>query len=233
MSNNRVLAKLWRWETLNDQYQSLLDERPALFRNLNIEHTISIITNPVTIRQEEVRRNVKIGILYQDEYLIFLKDLVMFPNGSIGTYIRILPASTKSGVVILPILNDRVVMLRHFRHSTRRIHLELPRGFAKDDMDETENAVEEILEETGFDIVGIEKLGEVHPDTGILASKANVYCATLSPGSNHTATDIIESICKVEFFTLAEIKMLISEGEISDGYTLSALAMFWVKNNIV
>src|SRR2546429_117950 len=69
-----------------------------------------------------------VGIAFQDQYLMILRDAVRFPNGSLGTYTRMVSDRLR-GLVILPIHQGQVLLIRHFRHATRTWHLEIPRGF--------------------------------------------------------------------------------------------------------
>ena len=68
------------------------------------------------------------GISYRDPYLGLLRDAVIFPGGRVGIHHRVLSNSEPSGAAILPLLGDQIVLIRHFRHPSRRWHWEIPRG---------------------------------------------------------------------------------------------------------
>ena len=71
-----------------------------------------------------------VGVMFEDRYFLLLRDAVRFPDGSLGTYIRIGSRNPDSaGVAILPLLEEKVVLVRHYRHATQSWHLEIPRGF--------------------------------------------------------------------------------------------------------
>lgn len=214
---------------MNADYFLLMDEFPELFANPSIEKAIQIITDPELIQAAEQKLNTTIGIIYRDKYIILVKDLVVNPQGKQGTYIRILPATKTNGVVILPLIQDRAVFVRHFRHSTRRVHLEIPRGFSKEGVSVEENAATELLEETGYCIRSIELLGVVAPDTGLFSSQASIYAEYLEDEDRQDASDADEAICQIEIYALDAVKDMVARGEIVDGYTLSALALYWAK----
>ncbi|MGP3928192.1 hypothetical protein [Streptomyces sp. 8N616] len=68
-------------------------------------------------------------MVYEDAYVMLLRDPVRFPDGRTGTYIRSVSAMQEPGCVVLPLLGGEVVLLEHFRHATRSWHWEVPRGF--------------------------------------------------------------------------------------------------------
>lgn len=209
-------------------YARLIEERPCLFLNTSDHAAIRIITDRSAIADFEEAHNTKIGVLYQDSYVLFIKDLVEHPNGKIGTYIRIVPAAKESGVVLLPIDADKFILIKHFRHSTRRAHFEFPRGFGDDDLSVKENAAKELFEETGYTIRSLEFIGNVYPDTGLLSMQASVYAAYVDPQVKQAA-DGEEAICSIETVAPDRLRKMIQDGDITDGYTLSALALYWAR----
>jgi len=213
---------------MDQRYYQLIEERPELFSNKIGDSTVKIIIDPNDIRDFEIENNVVLGVIYQDQYIILLKDLVTHPNGKRGTYIRIISATRNSGVVILPILDDCIIFLKHFRHSTRSYHYEIPRGFGSDDLSVEENAAKELFEETGYSIRELRFLGRVHPDTGLLSTQANVYAAYVDVNAQ-SATDEEEAVCSIELIKMEAVKQMVASGEITDGYSLSALALYWAN----
>lgn len=212
---------------MKTDYLTLMQEYPSWFTNPPSGKCFFIVTDPDKIKEAEDELHTNLGVIYRDHYIILLKDLVIFPDGKVGTYIRIMPATKREGVVILPVLNDRFVLIRHYRHSTREVYLEIPRGFANDDLTIEDNAAQEMVEETGYKIRNLKRLGKIAPDTGLLGSQACVYLAYLENEEKHEATDTAEAINNMEFYTIDEIKHQIAAGEITDGYTLGALALYW------
>lgn len=202
-----------------EEYFKLMNDRPELFQSSDSDDFLRIITDPIEIKKLSGQLKTEVGILYKDKYIILVKDLVIFPNTNIGTYIRIIPGIGNGGVVVLPFLKDRIVMLKHFRHSTRKSYLELPRGFAELSLSNEDNAIKEVLEETRYHVDSIEYLGTIAPDTGLLATQAVVYKALLAPEKDNEEIDQNESIQKIECFTINEIKEMVVNGQIQDGYT--------------
>lgn len=204
-----------------EKYFKLAETRPELFNNTNA--TIKIITNKQEIMRLKEKMNV--GIVYEDKYIMVLKDPVEFPNGKSGTYIRILQKNENDGVVILPIYQNKVVLLKDFRHALRKNLLELPRGFCEDGLTIEENLKKELYEETGLNINSYELIGRIASDSGMMCSQPYVYLVTIDDINNIGTVDENEAISNIIFLNKEEFVKCISNGEIIDGFTLGAYAL--------
>jgi ADP-ribose pyrophosphatase len=176
-----------------------------------------------------------IGIVFEDEYLLVVRDAVIFRTGNVGTYIRVLERATltgQTGVVILPIRDNLIFLNRIFRHATRRWEIELPRGY-REEGDSPEKTVGiELLQEVGLEIDAIVNLGEIQPNTGLLAGSVQAYAVKLLPGQTKAAPEEGESISDTLTLTLDQVKQKILTGEIRDGFTISALYLAEIHNVI-
>lgn len=158
---------------------------------------------------KEAYDSSRVGIVFQDQYWICIRDAVIFPSGSRGTYNRLLWKSALDGcvgVAVLPITSDGKVMLNlNYRHATRSWELELPRGIRKHGETPQQAALRELREETGLKVKSFEMLGNVAPDTGSLASVIPVfYGIVISAGQN--SPDRSEAILKIMSFTKKELE---------------------------
>ena len=171
-----------------DYYRKLMIERPELFCNEVGNAGIYIYTEEDKIKEIKKQYHAEIGILYQDSYIMLLRDAVRHPNGENGTYIRIVYKSKGFGVVMLPLLkkekSEKIFLLKHFRHANRKEYLELPRGFAEDGVN---NVQKELLEEIGYGVESLQYLGKVAPDTGMIAGEALVYAVVVNPDNRKPA----------------------------------------------
>ncbi len=215
-------------------YFELMRLHPELFVNSDEDNTITILKDPSDIKEVEKSTNQKTGIIYKDKYIMLLKDAVAFPDNSKGTYIRIMPANGKNGTVILPIINNKILLLKHFRHSLRRFTWELPRGFGENHLSAIENAKKEIYEECGLEPKDCEILGKVNPDSGLLGSEAWIIKALIDESENDSPfiNDHEEAINEFKLFSIDEIKSMISQGIITDSFTISAIFLAMIKNSI-
>jgi ADP-ribose pyrophosphatase len=169
-------------------------------------------------------------LLYEDNYIAVLRDQVKFPGGASGRYLRIIEKSSFghgiAGIVVVPRLEDKFVLLRTFRHPTRSWEIEFPRGFSDAGQSPEENARREAREELGHDIHDLKYLGSVKCNTGLLASTVLVYEGTLQVSFDDLCPDDKnEAIDHYIIKTRQELTAMIREGKISDGFTLSALSL--------
>lgn len=216
------------------EYLTFAQKHPKLFENPpGIIFTILLDEDKIQQAEAETARRLaarglptewaKVGIVYQDQYLLLLRDAVRFPDGSLGTYIRFVNPGIAPGVIILPVCQGHVVLLRHFRHATRTWHLEIPRGFGEQGLSSETNARRELGEEIGAAGAGIQLtfLGDVYSDTGMSAAFNKLYYAEIE---TYREADIHEAIAELQVVPIAEFERLIRNNEITDGLTLSAYA---------
>lgn len=128
--------------TLAD-YLAFAKAHPKLFANPS-EGGITILLSEEEIQEAEAQMVqwleskgmptewARVGIVYRDQYALILRDAVRFPGGFLGTYIRFVgEEDDPPGVIVLPVYQGQVLLIRHFRHATRSWHTEIPRGFGK------------------------------------------------------------------------------------------------------
>ncbi|MFJ5549992.1 NUDIX hydrolase [Streptomyces sp. NPDC093225] len=195
-----------------ERYERLRAERPELFRNQ--PGGIEILTGPAAVAAAG-------GVLWEDQYLLLVRDPVRFPDGREGTYLRGIGATGEPGCVVLPMLpGGRVVLIEHFRHATRSWHWEVPRGMGTAGLGDRANAAKELGEEIGAKVLSLTPLGDVHPDSGMTADRVRLFAA-LVDGVGELETG--EGIRAARTMTFAEAEALVASGELSDGFTLAAL----------
>jgi len=160
------------------------------------------------------------GVVYADPYVMMLRDAVRRPSGDLGTYIRLVPAGNAAGVVILPIHNGRVVLVRHFRHATRNWQWELPRGFGLPGTDPADDARRELRDEIGVEAAKLHELGTIYPDTGMTAAAVRLFLAEVT--EEPWAADRAEGITEIREVSPEELAGLIRDESIKDGFTITA-----------
>ncbi|MBL1084014.1 NUDIX hydrolase [Streptomyces actinomycinicus] len=168
-------------------------------------------------------RPVPVGVVSAGRYLWYLRDPVRFPDGRLGLYDRILPPPGSSpGVVILPLVGPegRVVLIEHYRHATRSRHWEVVRGFGQPGATPTENVTRELREEISATPTAVIPLGELHPDTGLLAHKVALYAVRVDGIGE---VDKGEAIHRAITVTAAGAEEMVADGRITDGFTVAAL----------
>ena len=134
-----------------------------------------------------------------------------------------------SSTIIVEAHDGSILFVRQYRFPTGEFSWELPMGGL--DAGESPNvaAVRELEEETGI-CVNLKKIGEFRPVPGLTPQKASVFYGIVSDDdvrklSLYSAT--VDEIVERRFITVDEIKSMIERHEISDGFTLSSLSIFW------
>lgn len=217
------------------RYLSLIQERPELFTNTGAKGEIKIITNPERILAEQKRIQkdlhlkgfpkhwIDIGVLSEDEWFWIVRDMVEFPDGYIGGYIREINRKNQDGgfgVVLLCIRNNQILLIKKFRHEVRHFKLEFPRGFGEPTKTAEENARNELFEEIGVKNAQIELLTEVKEGIGGTC----VYVAKLLP-NQEIQLDTREGIGGAEWVLPSELHEMILDGRLSDQFTLWAYTL--------
>ncbi|MFG1776968.1 NUDIX hydrolase [Micromonospora sp. NPDC049048] len=173
-----------------------------------------------------------IGVVYEDAFVIALRDAVRFRNGRFGPYIRVLPAHPGTGAAVLPVLADgRLVLVRHFRHELRTWQWEIPRGFAEPGSDGATTAARELEEEVGLQSDKVELLGSLTGDGG----RDEVYLARLDARAlpeTGPAGATEEGIDEFRLVTPMELARMIAAGEVSDCYLLAAFAFATAQGHL-
>ena len=213
-------------------YWDLIHEFPELFDNKKA--LLKIVTNKTRVKtfQKKYKSELEkdglpptwseIGVVYDDPYVVILRDLVKFPDGSLKPYSRLVGRANLSGghgVVILPIFENKIIILKQYRHATRSWHLEVPRGFGTAGLSASENARKEIKEEIGGDIINLVDLGICHNNTGMEGSFVQLFLAKLASIGK---PEKMEGIKQIRSINLVNFEDLLENGTITDCFTIAA-----------
>lgn len=207
------MGKEWK------DYLQLKKERPELFK-CTPAHPIIFDETKVSAFEQESGRTI--GVVYSSPYNKLIVDLVLL-DGKYCAYERVIPAF-EGGVVIVPLCEDKIVMLEQWRHATRSLSYQLPRGFGTPALSARDNVVKEITEELNIDsskVSCVAHIGDVEPDNGLTSNCVEVYKCQVAAVPDRNAHEGIKSI---KLLTLEDLRANIRCGMIKDSFTLSALA---------
>ncbi len=126
-------------------------------------------------------------------------------------------------VNVVPLTTDeRVVMVRQYRHGVGDFTLEIPGGMIDaEDPSPLVAARREMVEETGWDSDDLVELGAVHPNPAIQGNRLHTFLARGVEDLHDTHFDTTEET-EVELVPLAEIPQLVASGTISHALVVSA-----------
>lgn len=203
-------------------YLELVNKRPALFTKSGY---LDIVLNDNIINEYVSKHKVKLGVVYASKWNMMVVDLVRDINGRVFAYERIVPTADGEAVVIIPLIEDRFVLLRQFRHAIRGEQLAFPRGFGENGLTAVQNAAKELKEELDAQVAEdkLKKLGTVCMDSGLTSGNAIVVCAEIDGYDKKIGYEEIEDVV---LLTESEIRHMIRVGEITDGFTLAAYEMW-------
>jgi ADP-ribose pyrophosphatase len=216
-----------------ENYFAFVREHPWMFANPpGSGFTILLTEEEIEEVQSQVREELQkrglpdawaeVGVVYQDNYLLILRDAVRFPDSSTGTYLRVSSQIERgAGAATLPYYQGHFLLLRHFRHATRDWQLEIPRGFGSRGLSGMENARKELQEEIGATASRILPLGVVRPDTGMTSDVVELFFADIA---SYTGVEELEGVATIVSLTLADYERHIADGRITDVFTIAAYA---------
>jgi ADP-ribose pyrophosphatase len=155
------------------------------------------------------------------------EDIVELPNGHQLNYYRVekIPVT-----IILPVLSDKIVMVRQYRYPIDSDSLELPAGHVKSGETPEECAIRELKEETGFSAGKMEKILEYNPSTEYSSQVYHIFLAD----------DLEEGEPDREKYEILDVEVLnpeliiekILNGDITDGRTITSIFLAKHLNKI-
>lgn len=205
-------------------YIKLLDERPQLFKSdSSSKGALEIITDFSQVRDFENKTGIKIGVVYKSPWRMMVVDLVKSVSGKMFAYERIIPTTPSGGTVIIPVYNNNFVLIKQYRHALRREQWAFPRGFGEMGLNAFENAKKELREEIHAEALSCEELGTTLADSGLSGEEIKVFCCEIKDFGFDSG---YEGITNVAAFSLDELKNMIRDRKLDDGFTLAALALY-------
>lgn len=203
------------------KYLKLIKEHPWLMSPDSA--LLKIVIEESELRTWQRENNIELGLLVEDKYITLLRDLVEFPNGHRGGYNRIINSAVfrngGMGVAILPIFENKIVLLKIFRHPTRQWSLEVPRGFGEANLTLPETARKELDEEIQGNADQLIDLGPLHSNSGLEGNEIRLFFARLS---SYGHLELNEGINEVELVEMSKFEKLISNATITDSFTIAA-----------
>lgn len=141
-------------------------------------------------------------------------------DGSEHDFYRILSVEWAQVVPVTP--DDRVVMIRQYRHGAETVTLEIPGGLVDAGETPAEAARRECLEETGFRAADVRPLAVVNPNPALFSNRLHAFAAegvervgeVRNTGNEHT---------EVELVPLADLERLLREGRIDHALVAGTL----------
>ena len=165
--------------------------------------------------------------IYQSDWVNLHLDKVEFPDGRIIDKMHVIDYPIEAvGVVVVN--NEGSILLEYaYRYHTGKDGWEIPAG----GIDKGESAIKagerEVKEETGYNTKNHKVIYSYNPSNGSSNQVFHVIFCEITP-KNQSSFDKNE-VREVKWVTMEEVKKMIQEKEIHDGYTLSALLLYLIE----
>ncbi|MFC2054059.1 NUDIX hydrolase [Chloroflexota bacterium] len=170
----------------------------------------------------EKPKRISRTIEYQSPWVNLFIDKVCFPNGRIIDRHHLLDFELPSVAVVVDDPRGRILFVRVPRYATGSSEWEIPAGNMEKGESVFTAAKREVIEETGYLSQDLKHLYTYYPMNGI--SNKVFHVVRCKAVQQFKAPDLSE-VQAIRWFTTAEIRDMINNREISDGFTLTALLL--------
>lgn len=168
-------------------------------------------------------------IIYEGRIIkVFTKE-ISFEDGHSSTYEFV---EHKPSVALIPIIEDKIIIVEQYRPAVERKCLEIPAGLIESDENPIETARRELEEETGYYAENIIELLSAFSSPGFSTEKTHFFLAQKLKKTQQKL-DPDEEI-NVKFFTIEKLMTMTKKGKIQDGKTIIGLflASQYLKGNL-
>jgi len=174
------------------------------------------------MKPERVSRN----IVYESEWVNLYLDKVKFPNGLVIEKFHLLDFPRAAVTAIVENEAGDIVFARICRYATGATEWELPAGGVEIGESEIDAAKREVLEETGYSSDNHSLIYSYYPMNGSANKRFHiVHCKAIDRIQDFDQDEVSE----IRWFTKDEVKKMIKDKAITDGFALTAL-LLWLQN---
>lgn len=169
-------------------------------------------------------------------FSVFADHIVDKSGHQVERYLSVLPKcivdDTIAGVAVIPVSNDRIGLIRIFRHPVGRWSWEAVKGHVEPDEEAQAAAVRELQEEAGFSVLpeALLDLGVTAPEAGVIKARTRLFAVEVEQSAASAAEGELGH-GEMVFYLRNELEALIADGEIEDASTLVLLFKYWFQQH--
>lgn len=171
-------------------------------------------------------KTLKSKIVYSNQYFKVWADDVQVNSHQVDYYFL----ERNNFSLIIPVKDNNFIMVKQYRYAIKRESLEFPMGGCEGGENYAACAKRELLEEAGVTAKQLFNLGEVAPTPGHSCQMFNVFLATGLTEVGHQNRDQLEEDMEIHKIKISDFPKLVKSGEIVDGPTTSAYALYQISN---
>ena len=155
------------------------------------------------------------------------RDLAEHPRSGRRSHVYVLEQPDWVNVVALTDAGE-VVVIRQWRHGTRRVELEIPAGLIDPGETPLEAGARELREETGYVAERLEVIGSVAPNP---AFSANTCYTVLAQGCRRVAEQALDpgEDIAVELIARERLREAVASGEVRNAMVICGL-YWWLSS---
>jgi len=127
-------------------------------------------------------------------------------------------------VIIIPLIDDKIAMIKQYRHSIKSMSIELPAGQVEENEEIVDCASRELQEETGYAAKNVELILSFNP-TNECSNQVYHICVATDLSFTKQSLDEDEYITTVNLGE-DDVMKKIFDGAIMDGRTITALLFY-------
>ncbi|MGC8971114.1 MAG: NUDIX hydrolase [bacterium] len=151
-------------------------------------------------------------------------DEVKTPEGNTATREVVIH---RGAVAVLPIVDNKILLVKQYRHPVKEILWEIPAGVFREGETPEECAIRELREETGLSPLSLVKLGEIFVAPGYSTEKIYLFYADKFVPSPLPKDK--DEFIELGEFAIDTFKEMIEEDKIKDSKTLAAFCLYLLK----
>lgn len=177
--------------------------------------------NVITIKNRE---KIYGNVIYD----VFVDDICDERGNEVAGYLSVeaknIKADLTTGVCVLPFDGSKIGLISIFRHPQSKASFEAVKGHIEANEALVTSATRELYEESGYDcdesLLSCE--GFVSPEAGLFKGRTALFFANVS-SVKRGAYEHEMGHAALDFFTIKQVKQMMSDSEIEDATTMVAI----------
>ena len=165
--------------------------------------------------------------IHKGPWATLRNDKCEMPDGRIVEQYYVLEYPNWANAVALT-EDNKVIMVRQYRHAANIVSLEIPGGVIEDGEDPEAGMLRELLEETGYAFDSIELISTIYANPSTANNKTFCYLAKGGKKVQEQSLDEHEELI-VEEYTIAEVKQLLADNKIAQALHCTGLFYALIK----